>query len=189
LAVRIRISSTKVEQARNDFMFSRARGEQETDLRRQSEPFARGVFHKSPPWGIKPNVDECANYGGDRLKPCSTKGARFAILTGARHRLVCFRAARVGFMWFSKSNRMAEGARSARVSAVGSGDSLVGAWAAKWLESGDVWEAARWGVAGARPMRRDPTWEMWGRTTRRRFGECETFFGGVGVDVGMTNSN
>jgi fructose-1-phosphate kinase PfkB-like protein len=33
------------------------------------------------------------------------------------------------------------------ISAVGSGDSLVGAFAAKWVESGDVWEAARWGVA------------------------------------------
>ena len=33
------------------------------------------------------------------------------------------------------------------VSAVGSGDSVCGAFAAKYLETGDVWEAARWGVA------------------------------------------
>ncbi len=33
------------------------------------------------------------------------------------------------------------------VSAVGSGDSLCGAFAAKYLESGDIWEGARWGVA------------------------------------------
>ena len=36
------------------------------------------------------------------------------------------------------------------VSAVGSGDAFVGAFAAKWLETHDVVEAARWGgAAGA----------------------------------------
>lgn len=103
---------------------------------------------KTPPWCVKPNLDEAQELLNrvisspqeerravrDILKrgveivilSCGARGAYFGTAQG---------------IWFVQAPIIDE------VSAVGSGDSLVGAFCAKFLETGDLFLAARWGVA------------------------------------------
>jgi 1-phosphofructokinase family hexose kinase len=114
----------------------------------KGEPFARALASKSPPWAIKPNLEEARAYlkrpletPADEQKAVRDflrKGVEVVLLScGSRGLYVGHRG---GVEWF-------EAPQVKTVSAVGSGDSLVGAFAAKWLETGDIFEAARWGVA------------------------------------------
>jgi tagatose 6-phosphate kinase len=112
------------------------------------EPFARALATKSPPWAIKPNLEEAAAYlkrdldsvAAERraVRDLLRKGVEVVLLScGARGLYV---GTQGGIEWFAAP-------RVEVVSPVGSGDSLVGAFAARWLETGDIFEAARWGVA------------------------------------------
>jgi len=100
------------------------------------------------PWAIKPNCEEASEFlkyslcdeASERravenflnlgievvLLSCGARGAYL----GTREQIVFFSSPRVR-----------------EISSVGSGDALVGAFAAKFLESKDLIEAARWGVA------------------------------------------
>ena len=102
----------------------------------------------TPPWAVKPNLDEVQELLSrtietaqeerravrDILKrgvevvilSCGARGAYFGTTDG---------------IWFVASPPVQE------VSPVGSGDALVGAFCARLLETDDLLEAARWGVA------------------------------------------
>ena len=114
----------------------------------KGEPFRRALASKTPPWAIKPNLEEAADYLGRTLETRADErravrdllgqGVEVVLLScGARGLYV---GQRGGIEWF-------EAPRVEAISPVGSGDSLVGAFAATWLQSGDVFEAARVGVA------------------------------------------
>jgi 1-phosphofructokinase family hexose kinase len=102
-----------------------------------------------PPWCIKPNLDEARHLLSlpidseeaelDAVRALSGMGIEVVILScGARG---AYLGTREGIQ-FLKSPQIHE------ISAVGSGDTLVGAFAARFLESRDLLEAVRWGVAG-----------------------------------------
>jgi fructose-1-phosphate kinase PfkB-like protein len=111
-------------------------------------PFRRALASKSPPWAIKPNLEEAATLLGRTIetpaderravRDLRRKGAEIVLLSCGACGLYAGWSG--GIEWFAAP-------RVETVSAVGAGDSLVGAFAAKWLETGDVFEAARWGVA------------------------------------------
>src|SRR5206468_1397636 len=101
-----------------------------------------------PPWCIKPNLDEAAqllhrairNVHDERraVRDMLRFGVEVVILScGARGAYL----GTASGVWFFHAPPVAE------VSSVGSGDALVGAFAAQYLEHGDLVEAMRWGVA------------------------------------------
>lgn len=108
----------------------------------------RAVMGSAPPWAIKPNAKE-ASYLLDR-----------AIETRAEERAAVRELMRRGLevvllscgargLWLGQGGHVEWLAAPPieEVSPVGSGDSLVGAFAAKWSETGGITESARWGVA------------------------------------------
>lgn len=113
----------------------------------KGEPFRRALASKTPP-AIKPNLEEAAAYlhrsletrADERraVRDLGHRGVEVVLLScGERGLYVGHRG---GIEWF-------EAPRVETVSPVGSGDSLVGAFAATYLGSGDIFEAARVGVA------------------------------------------
>lgn len=114
----------------------------------KGEAFRRALASKTPPWAIKPNLEEASHHLNRSLETRADerravrdllrRGVEVVLLScGARGLYVGHRG---GIEWF-------EAPRVETVSAVGSGDALVGAFAATWLQSGDLLEAARLGVA------------------------------------------
>lgn len=114
----------------------------------KGESFRRAVWGKTPPYAIKPNLDEARELL--RL-PIETRGDERSAVRALRRRgvevvlLSC--GARGCWVGFQNEIEWLAAPHIETVSAVGSGDSLCGAFAAKWIETGDVWESARWGVA------------------------------------------
>lgn len=114
----------------------------------KGEAFRRAVFGTHVPWAIKPNLEEAREL---LRAPLETRDEERAAVRQLRHRgieLVMLSCGARG-LWVGWENEIEWFAapRVETVSAVGSGDSLCGAFVAKYLESGDVWESARWGVA------------------------------------------
>ncbi|RYX85761.1 hypothetical protein EON83_05325 [bacterium] len=114
----------------------------------KGEAFRRAVFGAHSPWAIKPNVEEAREL---LRTPIETRDEERAAVRQLRHRgieLVLLSCGARG-LWVGWENEIEWFAapRVTTVSAVGSGDSLCGAFAAKYLETGDVWESVRWGVA------------------------------------------
>lgn len=114
----------------------------------KGEAFRRALASKTPPWAIKPNLEEAAAYLNRSLetraderravRDLGHRGVEVVLLScGERGLYVGHRGA---IEWF-------EAPRVETVSPVGSGDSLVGAFAATYLQGGDIFEAARVGVA------------------------------------------
>ena len=114
----------------------------------KGETFRRAVFSKTPPWAIKPNLDEARELL--RL-PIETRDEERAAVRELRRRGVqlVFLSCGARGCWVGWKNEIEWLAAPVveTVSAVGSGDSLCGAFAAKYLETGDIWESALWGVA------------------------------------------
>jgi 1-phosphofructokinase len=114
----------------------------------KGEAFRRAVFGKTPPWAIKPNLDEARELL--RL-PLETREEERAGVRELRRRgidlvlLSC--GARGCWVGFQNEIEWLAAPVVETVSAVGSGDSLCGAFAAKFIETGDVWQSALWGVA------------------------------------------
>ncbi len=114
----------------------------------RGEALRHALRSKTPPWAIKPNLDEASQIldrtiesGADErraVRDLQDKGAEIVLLScGSRGLYVGHRE---GIEWF-------EAPRVEVVSTVGCGDALVGAFAAQWLMGASVFEAARWGVA------------------------------------------
>jgi 1-phosphofructokinase family hexose kinase len=111
-------------------------------------PFEMALRAGVPVWCIKPNLDEAAQLlhraiaseADERraLRALRRLGPDVVLLScGARGLYVATREGE----WKLETPRVNEG------SPVGSGDAMVGAFGARWLECGDVLDAARWGVA------------------------------------------
>jgi len=114
----------------------------------KGRPFGMVVRSKQPPWCIKPNLDEAAELlhrpivgeAAERraIRDMLGFGVEVILLScGARGAYL----GTAGGTWFLPAPVVRE------VSPVGSGDALVGAFAARFLETQDLLEAARWGVA------------------------------------------
>jgi tagatose 6-phosphate kinase len=111
-------------------------------------PFERALASKTPPWAIKPNLEEAAAYLKRNLETVADerravrdllkRGVEVVLLSCGSRGLYLGHS--TGIEWFAAPHVEV-------VSPVGSGDSLVGAFAARWLETGDLFEASRYGVA------------------------------------------
>ncbi len=114
----------------------------------KGEAFRRAVFGAHPPWAIKPNLDEARELLRRPLETQAEERAGVRELRRSGVELVLLSCGARG-LWLGWENEIEWfGAPPVEtVSAVGSGDSLCGAFAAKWLETGDIGESARWGVA------------------------------------------
>ena len=114
----------------------------------KGEAFRRAVFGKTPPWAIKPNLDEARELLHRPLETRDEERAAVRTLRGRGIEVVLLSCGERGcWVGFEPDIEWLGAPRVEAVSAVGSGDSVCGAFAAKYLETGDVWEAARWGVA------------------------------------------
>ena len=118
--------------------------------------FQRALRSQAPPWAIKPNLHEAELLLGRAIaaptderravRDLHSLGAKIVFLScGSRGLYVGHPS---GIEWL-------EAPRVEAVSSVGCGDTFVGAFAARWLESTDLsptrrlLDAARWGVAAA----------------------------------------
>lgn len=109
--------------------------------------FERALQSKTPPWAIKPNLEEASQILG-RAIAGEAEELRAVRELGRRAELVLLSCAERGlYVGYRGAIEWFAAPRVDAVSHVGAGDALVGAFAARWLESGDIWEAARWGVA------------------------------------------
>ena len=108
----------------------------------------RALAGGNPPWAIKPNLREASELLGRALETPAHERAAVAELRARGIEVVLLSCGARG-LWLGYDNSIEWlGSPTIReCSAVGSGDSLVGAFAAKWVETGDITEAARWGVA------------------------------------------
>lgn len=108
----------------------------------------RAVLSENPPWAIKPNLREASDLLGRALETPAHERESVAELRARGIEVVLLSCGARGlWLGFEGEIKWLGSPTIREVSAVGSGDSLVGAFAAKWSESGDVTEAARWGVA------------------------------------------
>ena len=110
--------------------------------------FELAVRSKTPPWMIKPNLDEAAALLGRDLKTSAEeqKAVRDLLRLGVEVVLLSC-GARGAYLGHRGGVEWLGAPKIVEISAVGSGDSLVGAFAARLLQNGDLLEAARWGVA------------------------------------------
>ena len=106
------------------------------------------LHSKTPPWCVKPNLDEAQELLNRVITtPQDERRAVRDILKSGVKIVILSCGARGAYfgtpdsIWFVAAPPVRE------VSPVGSGDSLVGAFCAKFLETDDLLLAARWGVA------------------------------------------
>lgn len=114
----------------------------------KGEAYTNAIRSKTPPWMIKPNQEEAAalldrsldSPGEERraVRDLRRRGVEVVLLSCGERGAYLGHAG--GIDWFPAP-------KIEEVSAVGSGDSLVGAFAAKWMETGDLLQAAAYGVA------------------------------------------
>jgi 1-phosphofructokinase family hexose kinase len=111
-------------------------------------PFETAVRSGTPPWCIAPNIEEMAEL---LHRPINGEAAERKAISDVLRRgvevvlLTC--GARGLWLGTRQSTLFIESPAVPEVSSVGSGDSLVGAFAAKFLETSDLVEAARWAAA------------------------------------------
>ncbi len=114
----------------------------------KGEAFERAVNSANPPWAIKPNLDEASQLLKRDLQTPDAQSAAVAELMARGVEVVLLSCGARG-LWLGSDGQI-EWIRAPtieEISPVGSGDSLVGAFVAKCLQSGDIYQAARWGVA------------------------------------------
>ena len=110
--------------------------------------FARALKSAHPPWGIKPNLDEAHELLNRDLETRESQQSAVRELMQMGVEVVLLSCGARG-LWLGTGGAIEWFAAPAiaEVSPVGSGDSLVGAFVATWLQSGDVVAATRWGIA------------------------------------------
>ncbi len=114
----------------------------------KGKAFQRCLRSKTPPWAVKPNLDEAQELLNRTITtPQDERRAVRDILKRGVEVVILSCGARGAYfgtnhgIWFAAAPAVRE------VSAVGSGDSLVGAFCAQFLETNDLLLAARWGIA------------------------------------------
>lgn len=111
-------------------------------------PFERALASRTPPWAIKPNLEEASAYLKRDLETVADeRGAVRELLNRGVEVVLLSCGARGLYLGYSAGIEWFAAPAVEVVSPVGSGDSLVGAFAARWLETGDLFESARFGVA------------------------------------------
>jgi len=114
----------------------------------KGEAFKRAVNSNCPPWAIKPNLQEAAELWGRPIEtPAEERGAIRHFLNRGVDVVLLSCGRRGLYVGYNRQIEFFHAPIVEEISSVGSGDSLVGAFAAKYLETGDVFEAAKWGVA------------------------------------------
>lgn len=110
--------------------------------------FARALQSPNPPWAIKPNLAEASELlNRDLQTPDSQRNAAREIMQMGVAVVLLSCGARGLWLGCDGQIEWLAAPKVVEVSPIGSGDSLVGAFVARWLQSGDVFQAARWGVA------------------------------------------
>ena len=114
----------------------------------KGEPFARALKSDAPPWAIKPNLVEASELlDRDLTAPDAQQRAVRELMQMGVEIVLLSCGARGLWLGYEGQIEWLVAPKIEEVSPVGSGDSLVGAFVAHWLQSGDVYQAARWGVA------------------------------------------
>ena len=114
----------------------------------KGEPFERALKCDAPPWAIKPNLSEASELlKRDLATPDAQQEAVGELMSWGIEVVLLSCGARG--LWLGNDGQIEwlAAPQIEEVSPVGSGDSLVGAFVAKWLKTGDIHESARWGVA------------------------------------------
>ena len=110
--------------------------------------FARALESSTPPWAIKPNLDEARELlHRDLETPDSQRRAARELMQMEVEVVLLSCGAHGLWLGYDGEIEWLKAPAIEEVSPVGSGDSLVGAFITNWLQSGDVYQAARWGVA------------------------------------------
>ncbi len=110
--------------------------------------FARALKSQNPPWAIKPNLAEASELlNRDLETPESQQNAVRELMQMGVSVVLLSCGARGLWLGYNGQIEWLAAPPIEEVSPVGSGDSLVGAFVARWLQSGDVYESALWGVA------------------------------------------
>ena len=111
--------------------------------------FARALQSEHLPWAIKPNLAEASELlNRDLSSPRAQKNAVTEWM--ARGVEVVLLSCGARGLWLGHNSSHVEWLAAPaikEISPVGSGDALVGAFVAIYLQSGDIHAAARWGVA------------------------------------------
>jgi 1-phosphofructokinase family hexose kinase len=114
----------------------------------KGEAFKRAVDSSSPPWAIKPNLQEAAELLDRHIEtPAQERGAIRHFLNRGIEVVLLSCGKRGLYVGYNRQIEFFHAPTVQEISSVGSGDSLVGAFAAKFMETGDVFESAKWGVA------------------------------------------
>jgi 1-phosphofructokinase family hexose kinase len=101
-----------------------------------------------PLWAIKPNIDEAKEIIGQSIETPDQERATIKVLLQYNVQNVLLSCGKRGAYWGTKEGiRFFESPQINEISAVGSGDSFVGAFCAQWILSGDLQNAMRYGIA------------------------------------------
>jgi 1-phosphofructokinase family hexose kinase len=110
--------------------------------------FSTAVRSATPPWCITPNLDEVQELLGRRIATESEERRAIAELLRRGVEVVLLTCgARGAWLGTRQSTVFVEAPHVQEVSAVGSGDSFVGAFAATYLKTADLEESVSYGVA------------------------------------------
>jgi 1-phosphofructokinase family hexose kinase len=114
----------------------------------KGKSFKRLLQSNLPLWAIKPNTDEAEEIIGQSIQ--TTEQERDAIKVLLRYNvtnvlLSCGK--RGAYLGNAEGITFFESSEVQEISAVGSGDSFVGAFCAQWILTGDLQNAMRYGVA------------------------------------------
>ncbi len=110
--------------------------------------FARAVNSQNPPWAIKPNLAEASELlGRDLQSPRAQQSAVIELMAHGIAVVLLSCGARGCWLGHSSHVEWLGAPAIEEISPVGSGDALVGAFVANYLQTGDIVQAARWGVA------------------------------------------
>ncbi len=111
-------------------------------------PFARALQSAPLPWAIKPNLAEASELlNRDLTAPGAQQEAVRELMARGIAVVLLSCGARGCWLGYDENVQWIAAPAIAEVSPVGSGDALVGAFVAHYLQSGEIYQSARRGVA------------------------------------------
>jgi len=101
-----------------------------------------------PLWAIKPNIDEAEEIIGRSIETSDQEQDAIKVLLRYNVQNVILSCGKRGaYLGNAESITFFDSPKVQEISAVGSGDSFVGAFCAQWIATGDLQYAMRYGVA------------------------------------------